>query len=304
MRENCKDYFKMGIVHFMAFPDTIKGEGPILETIQKIAEDDFFEAIEITWIKNDQAREKVKELLSSSNLEVCYGAQPPLLIEKLNLNSESEEETRRAIDMVKKCIDEANFLGIKKFGLLSGQDPGEEKRETAMKILTSSLKEICEYARGKGISVSLEVFDRDIDKKCLIGSAEDGRKVALEVRKEYSNFGILYDLSHLPLLRENALKALKTLGETLTHIHIGNCVLKKDSPYYGDQHPPFAVPEGENGVEELREFLSALFEVKYLKKNPKVKPIISFEVKPLPGQTPEEVIAQSKKVLEEAWKLL
>jgi len=33
---------KLGIVHFMAFPETMRGEGPILEAVIKIAEDDFF----------------------------------------------------------------------------------------------------------------------------------------------------------------------------------------------------------------------------------------------------------------------
>lgn len=304
MEERWKNYFKLGTVHFMSFPETIKGEGPILETIEIIAEDDFFEVIEITWIKDDGVREKVKELLSSSGLEACYGAQPPLLIEKLNLNSEEGQEKKMAVNMVKKCIDEAYFLGIKKFGLVSGPDPGEAKREEALKILIRSLKEICKYAKEKDIFVSLEVFDRDIDKKCLVGSAEDARRVADEVRKECSNFGIMYDLSHLPLLGEDVLEALRTLGATLAHIHIGNCVLKKASPYYGDQHPPLGIPEGENGVEELKEFLQALFEVGYLKKNPEKRPIISFEVKPLSGQGPEVVLAQSKRILEEAWRRL
>lgn len=304
MKEGWKNYFKMGIVHFMAFPETIKGEGPILETITKIAKDDFFEAIEITWIKDEEVRKKTKDLLFSSGLEVCYGAQPPLLIEKLNLNSENPEQTARAVEMVKKCINEASFLGIRKLGLLSGKDPGQEKRYQAIKVFIHSLKQICRYAQEKDISISLETFDRNVDKKCLIGSALDGKRVAEEVREEYSNFGIMYDLSHVPLLKENDLQALKVLKQTLTHVHIGNCVLKKASSLYGDLHPPFAILEGENGVEELEGFIKALFKIGYLKKNPKIKPIISFEVKPLLDQDPEIVIAQSKRVLKEAWRLL
>ena len=34
-----------GIVHFMAFPATMKGEGPILETCRQVLTDDFFEVI-------------------------------------------------------------------------------------------------------------------------------------------------------------------------------------------------------------------------------------------------------------------
>jgi len=38
----------------------MKGEEPILETLQKIAEDDFFTAVEVFWIKDVKIREKAK----------------------------------------------------------------------------------------------------------------------------------------------------------------------------------------------------------------------------------------------------
>ena len=53
MKESMYKYMRVGLIHFMAYPDTMAGEGPILETIRKIAVDDYFNAIEITWIKDD-----------------------------------------------------------------------------------------------------------------------------------------------------------------------------------------------------------------------------------------------------------
>jgi hypothetical protein len=76
MQESMYKYMKVGIIHFMAYPTTITGEGPIVETITKIAEDDFFNAIEITWIKDPEVRAKAKEVLVTSGLAVGYGAQP------------------------------------------------------------------------------------------------------------------------------------------------------------------------------------------------------------------------------------
>ena len=63
----------------MAYPSTIKGGGPIEETIRKIAVDDYFDAIEITWIKDCDTRKRVKKMLDSSHLTVAYGGQPRLL---------------------------------------------------------------------------------------------------------------------------------------------------------------------------------------------------------------------------------
>ena len=47
MNESIYSYMRVGIIHFMAFPQTMGGEGPILETVKRIAYDDYFNAIEI-----------------------------------------------------------------------------------------------------------------------------------------------------------------------------------------------------------------------------------------------------------------
>ena len=46
----CK-YAKIGLIHFMAYPSTIKGEGSVEETIRKIALDEYFDTIEVTCMK-------------------------------------------------------------------------------------------------------------------------------------------------------------------------------------------------------------------------------------------------------------
>ena len=200
---------KVGLIHFMAYPEVMTGKGPILETLQKIAEDDFFTAVEVSWIKDEKVRDKAKKLLEVSHLTIAYGAQPRLLINNLNINSFDEEERKKAVGEVKAGVDEAYEMGAKALAFLSGKDPGEEGREQARKLLVSSIKEICDYARSKGdLRITLEIFDREIDKKCLIGPANEARIVAEEVRKEFDNFGLMVDLSHLPLLNETPTQAI------------------------------------------------------------------------------------------------
>ena len=63
MRDSLQSYMQVGIVHFMAFPECMKGEGPIYDTLTKIVEDEFFSAVEITWIKDpDKARKDVEAI--------------------------------------------------------------------------------------------------------------------------------------------------------------------------------------------------------------------------------------------------
>jgi len=301
MQDSIYKFMKVGLIHFMAYPQVMKGEGPILETLQKIAEDDFFTAVEVSWIKDAKVREKAKKLLEVSHLTVAYGAQPRLLVKKLNLNSFDEAERKEAVDEVKAGVDEAYEIGAKGLGFLSGKDPGEEKREKALDLLISSTKEICKYAQSKGnLMIALEVFDQEIDKKCLIGPADLAKRYAAEVRKEFDNFGLLVDLSHLPLLGETPAQAIMPVKDYLVHAHMGNCILKdKEHPGYGDQHPRFGIKGGENDVEELTEYLKVLLNIGFL--NPQNPPIVSFEVKPLADESSELVIANAKRVLREAW---
>ncbi len=301
MQESMYKFMKVGLIHFMAYPQVLKGEGPILETLQKIVEDDFFTAVEISWIKDREIRDKAKKLLKTSHLTVAYGAQPRLLVNQLDLNSLDEGERKKAVAEVKAGVDEAYEMGAKGLAFLSGKDPGEERRGQARKLLLSSIKEICDYAKSQGnLGITLEIFDREIDKRCLIGPANEARLVAEEIRKEFDNFGLMVDLSHLPLLNETPTQSIMPIKDYLVHAHMGNCVLRdKKHPAYGDQHPRFGIEGGENDVEELVAYLRVLLDVGFLNiKNP---PIVSFEVKPLADESSEVVIANAKRVLREAW---
>ncbi len=299
MRDSLQSYMQVGIVHFMAYPECMKGEGPIYDTLTKIVEDDFFSAVEITWIKDPAERQRVKALLATSHMTVGYGAQPCLLSQKLNLNSFDPGERKRAVDQVKACTDEAAEVGAKAIAVLSGVDPGE-RRDEAMKLLINSLYELAAHAKDRGLRFILESFDAKYDKKCLIGPHKDALAVCRALRKDFPDFGIMVDLSHLPIQEESPKKALGTLKKAnIAHIHIGNSVKQQGHPAYGDQHPRFGLPGSENDVPQLVEFLKALFEIEYLAKGR--RPVVGFEVKPLPGETSGAVIASAKRTLLEAW---
>ncbi len=301
MDKHWSNYCTMSIVHFMAFPQTISGEGPIVETVSKIAEDPFFGAVEIGWIKDPQARKATRAVIEAAHMKVGYAAQSAVLLQKLNLNSLDEAERQHAVAELKKCIDEAAELGAHRVAYLSGRDPGDTDRTAALEALVKSTRELCAYGREKGIALTCEIFDRAIDKKALIGPSSYAAEYARIVREDYPDFGLMYDLSHLPLLFEKAETALAAIKDFLVHIHIGNAVVDANTPGYGDLHPRFGWPGGSNDVPELVEFLRALFRIGYLREGSE-RPWVGFEVKPqAPGETPELVIAGTKRVWQEAW---
>jgi len=294
---------KVGLIHFMAYPDTIQGRGPIESTIRKIALDDYFDAVEISWIKDKEERRRVVRMLQSAHMSIAYAAQPRLLTQGLNINDLDESGRRKAVDTLKEGVDEACECGASALAFLSGPYDAD-RREEAYRALLESTKEICDYAGSKGnLRIVHEIFDYDIDKKSLIGPVELAERYAGDVRKEFDNFGLLVDLSHLPLLRETPEQAILPIREYLVHAHIGNCVVRDPGlEAYGDQHPRFGFPNSENDTAELAGYLQVLKDTGFL--NREDPPFLSFEVKPAGDEDPDIVIAGSKRVLNRAWSLV
>ncbi len=210
----------------------------------------------------------------------------------------------QAVEQLYRSIDEAAEMGARRVGFLSGGDPGDTDRPRAFEALVKSVKQAAAYGSEKGIALTLETFDRTIDKKCLIGPSEYALQFSQVIRQDYPDFGLMYDLSHQPLLYESAGYALGTLKEHLVHIHVGNAVRDPGVPGYGDLHPRFGWPGGCNDVPELVDFIRALFDAGYLDERKPVKPWVGFEVKPQSAaENPGLVIAGTQRTWQQAWAL-
>ncbi|MDQ7092616.1 TIM barrel protein [Desulfosporosinus sp. PR] len=300
MNEPMRSYMKVGLVHFMAYPSTEQGQGPILETLKRVASDDYFEVVEMTWIKDPEIRSKVRNIIKTSHLEFAYAGMPRLLTTKQNINSLNEEERLQALANLKEGIDEAYEMEALDFAFLSGKY-SEDKKEQAYQALIRSTKELCAYAKAKGaMKVALEVFDYDVDKCSVIGPVNLVKRYAEEIRKDFDNFGLMVDLSHLPQLRETPEESLIPVRDHIIHAHIGNAVVKdKSCPVYGDAHPRFGFPGSENDVAEVAAYLRVLLSIGYLNKEK--RPVVSLEVKPVGDEDPDLIIANAKRVLNLAW---
>lgn len=309
MQESWHRYLRLGIVHFMAFPAVTRGAGPYVDTLRQLAADEFFSAVEVGWVDSEAERAAAAALLRESHLSVGFAAQSALLVTRSNLNALDEKERRSAVTLVQGCVDQAVQLGARRLALLSGPYPGPADESRAVSRLIESLRELCAYGRERGVGITLETFDRSVEKKALAGPTRLCVEIAEAVRRDYSDFGLMLDLSHIPLLGEGIREALTTGRDHLVHAHIGNCVMRDPAhPAYGDQHPRFGIEGGENDTPQVVEFLGVLFEIGYLggprAAGAKERPFLSFEVKPLPGEVPDAVIAGAKRVFADAWAQL
>ena len=299
----------IGIVSFMAYPEISSGKGPIEQSIKKIASDPFFSLIEITHIGDEDTRLRVKKILKSSNMRTSFGAHPIIFGSKLDINSGNHEIRNKSVDILKKLIDEAYQMDAESFVFVSGPKSAEASLKSQLKLIKISIDGLCSYnlrvAKDYGknpMDMILETFDqKPFAKNRLIGPTDISIELARNIKEKFNNFGLLLDLSHLPILGEDYKDSLVKAKEHINHIHIGNCILK-DSNHaaYGDEHPRFCIEKGEICVEELAGFLKILNEVGYLSS---LKNAVSFEVKPLKGEDPDITIAGSKRVLLKAIKI-
>ena len=296
MRESIHKYFQVGTISWMSYPNR-----DLLEVIQKVASDDFFDAIEIPTKMDDETRAKAAKMLAEGHLKVCCGAQPRLLGPKLNPNDIDEEGRKAAEATLIEAIDQAEELGAKGIAFLAGKWAPETKDQAYAQLLKTT-RAVCDYAATKGMNVELEVFDFDMDKAALIGPAPYAAQFAADMRTTHNNFGLLVDLSHFPTTYETSKFVIQTLRPYITHLHIGNAVVKEGCEAYGDQHPRFGFPNSANDTAELLDFFRVLKAEGFF--NADCPMVLSFEVKPWGDENDEVIVANTKRVINRAWALL
>ena len=256
MKDPIQKYFQVGTIQWMTHPPV---NYPILDSVKTICCDEYFNALEITHIEDQETKDKVRDMLAQSHMKVCYGAQPRLLGPKLNPNDLDEEGRKKAEAVLMDSVDEARYMGAKGIAFLAGKWEPETKDQAYAQLLKTT-RAVCSYAATKGMMVELEVFDFDMDKAALIGPAPYAARFAADMRTTHNNFGLLVDLSHFPTTYETSRFVIQTLRPYITHLHIGNAVVKEGFEAYGDQHPRFGFPDSANDTEQLVDFFTVLKE--------------------------------------------
>jgi sugar phosphate isomerase/epimerase len=296
-----------GVVHPLVWFECRAGEGPILETVTQIVDDPTFGAIEIAPPKDPAVRRQLCDLLASAQIQVVYLPILPIIVENLALASADSDARAHAMNRLKTLMDEAIEFDSP-LAMITGQkDVPEAERSAAVARLAEDIQQLCDYAAAQSnkrlLHITFENFDRDIEKKRIIGPTHEA--VALAEAVNRPNFGLTIDLSHLPLLGESSADALRTAAPHLIHAHIGNCVIDHpDSNLYGDFHPRFGHPLGRNDLSDVVDYLRHLDAVDYwtrAREHLGSTPILSMELRAFPDESPTAVLANGKRTFIRAW---
>ena len=303
-----QDKVDFGVVHPLAFLACRTGEGPVLETLQTIVDDATFGAIEIAPPKDPAVRKQARELLSAAQLQVVYLPVLPILLEDIGIGSADADKRAAGMVHLRRLLDEAIEFNAPLAMIMAPRDVAEAERPAALDRFAEDVRVLCDYADAQSkhtrLHITLENFDRDVEKKRLLGPTLEAAAFADVVERE--NFGLTIDLSHLPLLRETPEHALRSAGRHLMHAHIGNCVVAHPhSKLFGDFHPRFGHPEGVNDLLEVIEFLKQLDAVNYyenVRRRLGSTPILSMEIR-TSDESSAAVLANGKRTFMRAWAI-
>ena len=100
MKDPIQKYFQVGTIQWMTHPPV---NYPIVDSVKTICCDEYFSALEITHIEDQETKDKVRDMLAQSHMKVCYGAQPRLLGPKLNPNDLVGNKALLFCDKPNKC---------------------------------------------------------------------------------------------------------------------------------------------------------------------------------------------------------
>ena len=294
---NLRDYMRLGVNHHLLYADVIKNTSEHLKTLEIVLSDRRLDIVDMwyPWDIKDSLLEAVKN--SGKTIYYNMGNRPNQ--RKLAPASMDDEHRRYTLEVYKDELERAKLCDAEK--IITNSGPNDiEHRDQCKEYLVDFYIELCKCAEP--IIVIIEPTDWDTSKCKLIGSSKEAHEICRRVRKAgFENMGSMIDMCHVPLMHETISQAISDTGDYVEHIHLGNCVLDKESPNYGDRHPGLGIEGGVYGVPDIAELFSLFITKGYF--NPENKGSCSIEMRRLPGRSSEDSFNQYYNAVCQAWDM-
>ena len=99
-----------------------------------------------------------------AHMDLGFGAQPGVLMGKLNTAALDEDARKAAVADIKQSIDQAYENGCKLLAMIDGLEswPGEERKQQAIDQVTKSLDELLHICRAAGEGLLSDDLTGDI----------------------------------------------------------------------------------------------------------------------------------------------
>ena len=301
MKEPLRKFARLGLSHFMFYPKCMEDSDDHVRTLEALVKRSDIETFDCFIPYGQQRQERLIRAIRQSGKEDIGYFIHHFPYGKLSMASPSPFEQHQTRLIVEEMIPQCVACGAKTLTIASGPPSPEVATQDHYASFAAFCRWLCGELRPHGIALLIEPVDTTVDRKFLYGSTASCVALVESLKTDADNFGILLDLSHLPLMAETSSHAVKTVAPHLKRVHLGSCVMQdKNHPRYGDRHVPIDFEGGEIDVPELTTFLRRLLEAGFLnEENPGT---MVFEIAPWPPQRDvEEVITDSFEQLYQAW---
>ena len=170
-------------------------------------------------------------------MDAVYIAVLPSKEKQLWLCDADADGRKKAVDLLKTCIDDAAANGISRVMINSGRTAGSVDEE--LTALEDSVRQLYEYAAKKNIPfrLCLEPCDSIREAFHLIGPYRRTREFTERLRGLGFPLELTMDSAHTAEENEDFAAALAATRPYCNHIHFANCrIADPTDPLYGDKH--------------------------------------------------------------------
>lgn len=289
-----KKLVKPSILFSELFYPWSREEEKMFEAIKRISEDEYYQSMEIGPIKSSKTRSKIAKIKEDKEIVLTHWLTPALIEQGLNPSTIDSSLRKQTIAALKELVDIASECGINNVALISGEDPGLEKREEARKGLEEVIFSLCHKASEyEGMNVLIEPLDRGKHKNNLIGPIKEAVDLLDKIHSQYSNLYLSWDSAHAALNEEDLMESIEFANDRILQIHLSNAVLDKDSELYGDNHMDIGAPgflDDQMGYNIINKFA-------HVTKDHPLSHYASVEVRTPAGEDPFEYEKRSRTFL-------
>lgn len=298
-----RNIYATGMVHAAAY-----ARHPALAAagLRALLQDGAVDAVECAGLGPGEERQDLLNLVHASGCDLVYVAGAMMRRRGIDPSETSPELWTAGLDRMKAIVEEASSLGARLLLMSSGPDTAPAARPAAKDQLGCFLRALCRHAEmlrpDDPLWITLEHFDRDLDKRLLLGPTRETAELVGDVRRDQRNVGVTCDLSHIVQLGEAPREAIALLGDLLIHAHGANCGLDPNNPTtFGDSHCVFAPGMGAVDTEQVAQFILDLDDHGFGQRTvPTRWPLISMEMIATEAQEPSIVVANGLRTLHRA----
>jgi sugar phosphate isomerase/epimerase len=293
------DFFNPSLLLIQTHYHHSREKGAIAGAIEQTIADGFFKNVEIPTITHKADLEKINKLLiNSDEVTLTMWMSLELYSENLNLAAIEETHRKKSVDRIKFFIDDAVMCNADRLGVISGTDPGPDKREKAIENLYKSLCELCETVlKFHSIRIVFEPLDRGAHKNGVIGPTNEFIQLIERIRNSFPNIGLVWDSAHVGLCGDDIFKSLELSKDLIDIIHLSNADLNRSSRIFGDFHMKIGKP-GFLTTQKIADLFDKAIEIDLFGKH---KPNVAVEVLSSEQEDPWATVLYCKRILLDAW---